>query len=408
MPLLEPLALRCATPDRPPPAPRRSPAPPASTSSCRTSCSTRAVNSSTGMKRAMSMARNIWLTRTVFPRKRMPPTSLAMAPPLSTEHRISTIMANPLPLYPPSGISMPLYAPPGVGSRHALGVERPPRRNLRLAVHERLEHLARRHGSGRHIQQPRPRHRHADRIRPEPPFAPLPWRHDRRRVAHHDADLSRRPASSAPTRPRPRNGWIRAPPPSPAPAGRGDPHRVPAARLRHPLAERVLPVEQQARARSPRPPARRPGRPSRRPATGPYKKEAAGCRASPLRAGWRRPGSGAPARPCARARPRPAESLRRIASGWMRRMRGMKFQGSAGRRPRSTSPAPAAAERAGFARAVPQRGPTAGIARDPPRPPGPHGAVRRDPARDCPRGCARPGTFCQRLVSTLPKLGFFC
>ena len=42
----------------------------------------------------------------------------------------------------------------------------------------------------------------------------------------------------------------------------------------------------------------------------------------------------------------------------------MKFQGSAGRRPRSTSPAPAAAERAGFARAVPQRGPTAGIARD--------------------------------------------
>ena len=63
-----------------------------------TSCSTRAVNSASGMKRATSMARYIWLTRTVLPRKRMPPTSLHMAPPLSTEHKISTIMARPLPL----------------------------------------------------------------------------------------------------------------------------------------------------------------------------------------------------------------------------------------------------------------------------------------------------------------------
>ena len=74
----------------------------------RTSCSTRAVNSSTGMKRATSIARYIWLTRTGLPRKRMPPTSLHIAPPESTEQRISTIMARPLPLYPPSGISMPL------------------------------------------------------------------------------------------------------------------------------------------------------------------------------------------------------------------------------------------------------------------------------------------------------------
>ena len=33
---------------------------------------------------------------------------MAMAPPLSTAHRISTIIASPLPLYPPSGISIPL------------------------------------------------------------------------------------------------------------------------------------------------------------------------------------------------------------------------------------------------------------------------------------------------------------
>src|ERR1039457_3555288 len=63
-----------------------------------TSRVTRAVNSSTGMNRATSMARYIWLVRTVLPRKRMPPTSSHMAPPLSTEHRISTIMARPLPL----------------------------------------------------------------------------------------------------------------------------------------------------------------------------------------------------------------------------------------------------------------------------------------------------------------------
>src|SRR5690349_24951462 len=40
----------------------------------------------------------------------MPPTSVDIAPPLSTEHKISTIIPRPLPLYPPSGISIPLYA----------------------------------------------------------------------------------------------------------------------------------------------------------------------------------------------------------------------------------------------------------------------------------------------------------
>lgn len=62
------------------------------------SFATRAANSSTGMKRAMSIAINVWLTRTSLPRKRIPPTSSAMAPPPSAAHRISTIIASPLPL----------------------------------------------------------------------------------------------------------------------------------------------------------------------------------------------------------------------------------------------------------------------------------------------------------------------
>src|SRR5580700_3246326 len=37
----------------------------------------------------------------------MPPTSVSIAPPESTAHRISTITASPYPLYPPSGIGKP-------------------------------------------------------------------------------------------------------------------------------------------------------------------------------------------------------------------------------------------------------------------------------------------------------------
>src|SRR5262249_21617388 len=76
-----------------------------------------------------------------------------------------------------------------VGSGVAFAIERPARWNLGLAVHVGLEDLAGGDGSCRHIEQPRTGKRHADRVGAHTALLALPWRNDRRRVAHHDTDL---------------------------------------------------------------------------------------------------------------------------------------------------------------------------------------------------------------------------
>ncbi len=75
---------------------------------------------------------------------------------------------------------------------------------------------------------------------PMPPFLALPWRHDGRCVAHHDADLPCRPHLLRPPRrrsevvgfSRQHHGYALRP---------GNPHGVPAAHLGHPLAQLFCP-----------------------------------------------------------------------------------------------------------------------------------------------------------------------
>ena len=93
-----------------------------------------------------------------------------------------------------------------------------------------------------------------------------------------------------------------------------NPHGVRAARLRHPLAQRILPVEMQAASRLPKSRGHPPAHPSRRPATGRHKTAAVGSRANPLRAGWLKSGRRRPPQPCGAAPLRPPESLRKNAS----------------------------------------------------------------------------------------------
>lgn len=93
-------------------------------------------------------------------------------------------MASPLPLYPQRHRHA-ANGRFGVGGRHALGIHGPTGGDGFFAVRQGLEDAVVGDCGGGHIQQPGPRHAHANRVGAQARFFCLPGRHDGRCIAHH-------------------------------------------------------------------------------------------------------------------------------------------------------------------------------------------------------------------------------
>ncbi len=197
-------------------------------------------------------------------------------------------MARPLPLYPPSGISIPLYAfcvsvvgtpseskaqPAGISGWSLMkALKMRPAATVVVAISSSQ-------GPGTDMQIG---------IGSHAALFSLPWRNDRRSIAHHDSDLARRAHLLRP--PSRRAEVIRIARDHQSHSLRaGDAHRMTAADFTHPLAQTAFGIEHQARAVLGDYVAIGFRRPLRPPVTGRDKTAEAGCRANPHRANWKLP-----------------------------------------------------------------------------------------------------------------------
>ena len=116
----------------------------------------RAVNSSTGMKRAMSIARYIWLTRTVLAAEADAADLVGHgaaaehgAQDLDHHGQAAALVSAERHQHALVRLLVSVVGTPSESKAQPAG-------NLRLAVEERLEDLACRDGGGGHIEQPGP------------------------------------------------------------------------------------------------------------------------------------------------------------------------------------------------------------------------------------------------------------